>query len=383
MKKTCRMMTVLLALALLTAVVLPGAAMAGNSYTPVQGGTTTFTKYLVMETDAHVPNATFKFTVAPGTAIPAEAGKMEVLAGIGTPTIADVSFAEGNDTTAGTPTDTADTTHKYAQQTATITFGTDCMFPEPGIYRYTVTETATTNLGITNDETATRTLDVYVTNKADGTLQVESYVLHTGTAAPAAGTSNGSADVGTAGAALEDKSAGYTNTYDTSNLTFKKQVSGNQASYDKYFKFTVTISGAVAGTKYTVDLSNADESISANPNAATKGITEAVRQPAELTVGTDGTVEQVYYLQHDQYITIKGLAKGTDYKVEEDPEDYKSDKTGNKVEGAIASADVTETFTNTRDGVVPTGVALSLLPGMGLLITAAAGAALLRKKSRD
>ena len=97
-----------------------------------------------------------------------------------------------------------------------------------------MTETATTNQGVTNDKSATRTLDVYVIDK-NGTLEVSSYVLHTGIDAPAAGTDKGSADVSNTGDKLGYKSAGYTNTYDTSNLTFSKTVSGNQASRDKYF----------------------------------------------------------------------------------------------------------------------------------------------------
>ena len=382
MRKICRMMTVLLALALLTAIVVPGTALAETGYTAPQGGTMSFTKYLIMETDANVPNASFAFTAAPGEAIPPTDGRMEVLAGIGTPTIESVSFAVGDPTTAGIPGDPSDTAHKYAQKTVTVSFGEDCAFSRPGIYRYTVTETAAETLGITNDAISTLTLDVYVTDDGSRTLSVAAYALHTGTEAPSAGTSNTSDDA-EADAELSDKTTGFTNTYETANLSFKKQISGNKASYDKYFAFTVTISGAVPGTKYTVDLEKADASISANPNAATTCIPSAVTQPTELTVGTDGKVEQVFYLHHDQEITIKGLAIGTEYSIVEDPEEYKSDKTDAAVSGTMADDDVTETFTNTRNGMIPTGVALSLLPGMSLLFTAAVGTVLLKKKNRD
>ena len=295
--------------------------------------------------------------------------------------IADVTFAPTDSTTAGLPsdTDTATAGQQYATQTAKVDFS-GISFTEPGIYRYIVTETATTNQGVTNDESETRTLDVYVTDN-DGALEVSSYVLHTGTDAPAAGADKGSADVSNTGDKLGDKSAGYTNTYDTSNLTFSKTVSGNQASRDKYFAFTVTISGAVAGTVYDVDLTKADVNISANPNDATTCIGNAVTQPQRLTVPADGTVTQVFYLQHGQEITIKGLAKGTEYAVTENPEDYKQTAPDN-ASGTIVSEDVTAAFTNTRSGVIPTGVLLTVAPFAAIMAVGAVGILVMVGKKR-
>ena len=379
MKKHARFLATLLAAVLLVAAALPSAF--AFKYTAVAGKSTTFDKYLVMDVDANVPNATFAFTVAPGTAIAATEDRVAVLAGIGIPTIADVTFAPTDSTTAGLPsdTDTATAGQQYATQTATVDFS-GISFTEPGIYRYIVTETATTNQGVTNDESATRTLDVYVTDN-DGALEVSSYVLHTGTDAPAAGTDKGSADVSNTGDKLGDKSAGYTNTYDTSNLTFSKTVSGNQASRDKYFAFTVTIRGAVAGTVYDVDLTKADVNISANPNDATTCIGNAVTQPQRLTVPADGTVTQVFYLQHGQEITIKGLAKGTEYAVTENPEDYKRTAPDN-ASGTIVSEDVTAAFTNTRSGVIPTGVLLTVAPFAAIMAVGAVGILVMVGKKR-
>ena len=379
MKKHARFLTTLLAAALLVAAALPSAF--AFKYTAVEGTSTTFDKYLVMDVDANVPNATFAFTVAPGTAIAATEDSVAVLAGIGAPTIAEVTFAPTDSTTAGLPsdTDTATAGQQYATQTAKVDFS-GISFTEPGIYRYIVTETATTNQGVTNDVSATRTLDVYVTDN-DGALEVSSYVLHTGTDAPAAGTDKGSADVSNTGDKLGDKSAGYTNTYDTSNLTFSKTVSGNQASRDKYFAFTVTIRGAVAGTVYDVDLTKADVNISANPNDATTCIGNAVTQPQRLTVPAGGTVTQVFYLQHGQEITIKGLAKGTEYAVTENPEDYKQTAPDN-ASGTIVSEDVTAAFTNTRSGVIPTGVLLTVAPFAAIMAIGAVGILVMVGKKR-
>ena len=120
MKKYTRFLTTLLAAALLVVAALPSAF--AFTYTPVAGTSTTFDKYLVMDADANVPNATFAFTVAPGTAIAATENRVAVLAGIGTPTIANVTFAPTDSTTAGLPsdTDTATAGQKYAKQTVTV-----------------------------------------------------------------------------------------------------------------------------------------------------------------------------------------------------------------------------------------------------------------------
>ena len=368
MKKLSKILALLLAVMLIAAMALPVSAFADYSVT---GTSTTFVKNLVMDADANVPNATFSFTVAPGTAVAASEGKAAVLAGIGTPTIADVTFAVGNSTTDGLPSDAAGSTtegKKYASKTATIDFST-ITFTEPGIYRYVVTETATTNLGVTNDATATRTLDVYVID-TDGVLSVASYVLYSGTYEPATGTGTATEPTG--------KNDSYDNEYDTSNLTFSKTVTGNQGSRDKYFKFTVEITGAVAGTVYTVDLSNADGTVGSN--AATKSDYVGKTNPASLTVGADGTVTGEFYLHHGQSITIKGLAKGTSYTITEENEDYTVTKSNDS--GTIASEDITAAFTNNRSGLVPTGVMLTIAPFAAILLIGAVGIVVMLTKKK-
>ena len=49
---------------------------------------------------------------------------------------------------------------------------------------------------------------------------------------------------GSTGAYTDKKSQGFTNSFDTSDLTLRKQVTGNQASRDKYFEFTLNIDKA-------------------------------------------------------------------------------------------------------------------------------------------
>ena len=343
------------------------------SYVPVPGDDSfKLVKNLEMDVNANVPNVEFEFSIEPGEAIDADATHMAVLAGVGTPTIEAITFAAGDTTTP----DPEDETIKIATKDTAIDFS-NCEFDEPGVYRYIVTETAGSDAGIAYD-TAELTLDVYVIDNGES-LEVASYVLHTGTDAPAAGESKGSADVAEDGTALDDKIEGFTNTYTTYDLEFSKEVAGNQASRDKYFQFTVTISGAVAGTVYTVDIANAE----AAPEGNSATIYEEMENPDELTADENGSVEQTFYLQHGQSIVIQGLAEGTAYTIEEEAEDYLANEPENAASDGIEQ-DETVAFTNTRNGIIPTGVILDSAPF--ILIIALAAAALIftaaRKRNR-
>ena len=403
------------------------SASAETTYTAATGGTTTFSKYLIVDSDAHIPNVTFDFSIVPiTTGKSATASTVAVYApaaaGVtGTPTISDPAFT--SDTTT-TPTydnvQTADngklnldTGKKYAAKTVTVNFS-GVTFPEPGIYRYVVTEAAATgayshDTQNTGGTALTRYLDVYVTdsNDGNGTLTVSSYVLHKEDGTVNANATSGSGDVQTAGAAVADKSASYVNEYATKDLAFSKKVEGNQASRDKYFKYTVTISGLTEGDTYTVDLSNAVASISANPNNATTAITSAVTQPATLTVAANATsITQDFYLQHGQSIKILGLPTTATYTVVEAEEDYTKTATNDLVAVAaqgtqgdpdyvaakIYDDNYTGTmntdkyvgYTNTRDGIIPTGVLLTIAPfAIGILLFGALIIFIIAKRRRN
>lgn len=383
-------------------------AKAAGSYDTTIGGTTTtsFEKYLVMDQNAEVPNATFSFTVSAGTAKAYDVAgkKFQVLSGVdadavtmkvGTEETKNIVYKQG-DTTAQDDNSLVKgydkSSQKYAQKTATLDFSA-CKFSEPGVYRYIITETATTNQGITNDEDSTRVLDVYVndaTTEDDGKkLTIAGYVLHSNADDEpdiAMDETNG----GSTGAYVATKSQGFTNTYTTQNLTFRNEVSGNQASHDKYFAYTVKITKATVGTVYKVDISKADAK--SGTNAATITENQNKDNATTLTVGADGTVTATFYLQHGQEITIQGLAKDTKYEITENAEDYKSTPKGattagydDEVSGTIDSKDIKTSYLNTRAGSIPTGVLMTTAPfaaavalgGFGILKFAG------RKKKED
>lgn len=356
-----------------------------------------------MDKQAEVPNASFTYAVTAGTAKAYDvAGKKfavlsgvdadkVTMAGVGTKTAGTITYKQGDATLEDENAlvkDYDNTTEKYAKKTATLDFS-KCRFTEPGIYRYIVTENGT-NQAVTNDADATRVVDVYVNDasgEGENKLEIAGYVLHSNADdAPdvSLGENNGST-----GSYVGTKSQGFTNSYDTSDITIAKRVSGNQASRDKYFEFTVNITGAVPGTVYDVDLSNADATT--KTNAATITDNEGKTNPATLTVGADGTVTQKFYLAHNQDIVIQGIAKDSKYKVTENAEDYKSTAAGvdgytDATNGTVASADLKTSYLNTRDGVIPTGIIMAVAPFAAVTLLGGAGAVTMvmkKKKSEE
>lgn len=403
-------MTALMAATAFAGVGTPVLAAAGTNYGATIEGTktTTFDKFLVMDKQANVPNATFTYAVTAGNAkaYGVAGKKFQVLAGVDSDkiTMAGVGAADAAANSIvfkqGDGSDTHDTTkdeyvknidaakQKYALKTATLDFS-KVQFTEPGVYRYIITESGT-NQGITNDADLTRVLDVYVNDASadvDGAftkkLTIAGYVLHS--------NENDEPDVaagenfGSTGAYTDKKSQGFTNSYDTSDLTLRKQVTGNQASRDKYFEFTLNIDKAQPNTKYDVVIDDADATSKAN--AATIDANAGQTNVTSITTDGAGKATQKFYLQHGQQVTVQGLAKDTTYAVTENTEDYKStantkdtpvvdtkaDTEAAPVDGTIVSTDLTTGFLNTRDGVIPTGVIMAVAPFAVVTILGGAG----------
>lgn len=385
-----------IAMAIMTATMIMSAVpvcAADNSYIGVAGGSTTFDKYLVMDQEANVPNASFTYTIEPGTAknYNVENKKVEVLAGVGIPTMTDEDTDTDGYQLVFRPTDTLNKTLQtgdqvkdfdstkqgYAKKTSMVDFG-GVTFTEPGIYRYVITETGI-NQAVTNDANNKRYLDVYVTDE-NGILKVSGYILHATESEVGMKDSQGSD-----GKQTDNKSQGFTNTYDTSNLTFKKAVSGNQASHDKYFEFIVEIKDAVPGTEYNVDIQDATPR--SGSNAATIAANANKPNVTKLTVGADGKVTQKFYLQHDQYITIQGIAKNSTYTVTENKEDYKAEAAAvegykDPTTGKVVSTDLNTSYLNTRDGAIPTGVIMTVAPFAAVTLLGGFGIAKLSMKKR-
>ncbi len=359
-----------------------------ESYTPVNGTETSFDKYLIIDANAHVPAAEFSFAIASGTPVAASETNMEVLAGPGTPSIASTAVFATDDTVYDTVQDgdilTLNSGEKYAVSTVTVDFS-DVQFNEPGIYRYTVSETALESAGAFTQDSAPKVLDVYVTDDGEGHLLVASYVMHSDSAAPLKNANGGSGDVSANGTQLGDKVTGFINRYTTADLTITKQVAGSQASRDKYFLFTLNVSDAGKGTRLIADVTEHAESapLATSATSYSDEDMKAANSVTELVCDADGHVTQNFYLKHGQSVTIRQLPYGASYTLTEAAEDYVSadlhsvkEETYAAASGTIGMDDLTAGFRNTRDGIIPTGIAMSMIPYAVLIFVGAAGFAM-------
>ena len=435
-------------------------AFGATTYTPVAGTSCDFTKFLIMDQGDNVPNVTFSFTVEAGSARSADTSDnavMQVLPGVvvtsggvvTSPSIADVTFADGDTTYTSVQTGDIDVARAasdrasgltpatgvqfesgemYAKHTATVDF-TGVTFDEPGIYRYIIRETASAtheDAGIMHDNDTDRVLDVYVVHEDtaavteawiyDGTaydtealakaaadadqgvgagegdytgiehraasaassgLVVAAYVLHKVDGDVTINSTMGSADVAAQGAALADKTDGFTNEYNSKDLVFKKEVTGNEASRDKWFEFTATLTNVNDDDIFTVSITDDNNAATTDGNAdATSGTTSATRasnqskpNPTSLT-GAQLKTGVKFYLQHGQSIAIRGIAPNAGYSITEDSEDYAptasgvtgytdaTATTGSETIATIAGNNkaVMTSYLNTRSGIVPTGI---------------------------
>ena len=366
-KRTFKLMAVAMVFALIFAfAAIP--ASAATTYTPI-GGSTTITKNLVVESDANIPDITFGYTITRGTPVAATANTIEILASEVGASIGNAAFSNTDtaNTIAGLPTDAQGSTtagKKYAQKSVTVTFPANS-FTKPGVYRYVINETDGGKPGVTYDTTS-RYLDVFVVaDPTTNVLSVDSYVLR-----------NTATTIGTDGAYTSDpdvKSSGYTNNVTQYDFEFSKAITGNQGDKNKLFTFTLNITNAIPGTY---------------PVQAT-GVANAA---SSITIGSDGTYTGNIDLTDGSSVRIVNLNKDAVCTVSEDAEDYTPTyviDSGSSVSGnnsgqiTLADADHSVAFTNTRNGIIPTGVLLTIAPfAIGLLLFGALAIFFIARRKR-
>ena len=369
---------------------LVSSSSNGGNYTPVAGDNVlSINKYLVVRSDATVPETTINFAVTPGTAIPAGNGKFEVLAGVGSPSVSSITYsasdtASKQDTVTAGDTVVLDSGMSYVKKSVYVDFSS-VAFDEPGVYRYILMEASNDEAtfldmdvqAITGAVAKQRVLDVYVIDDGNGNLEVDSYVLHEILGDIAAG-----ADMGTDVASrLSDKSDGFVNRVVTYNLEAGHEATGNQASKDKYFKYTLALSGLQPNHTYSVDLSKASEQ--SGSNSATIADNSNKTNPATITTDEEGAATVDYYLNDGQYIKVLGLTRNSSYTLSAAEEDYKKTAgtdapvTETKVHddptsGSFATllADQYTGYTLTRSGTIPTGVFAGAAGTLALIVFA-------------
>ena len=366
-------------------------------------------KYLVMKKGVSVPDVSFGYTLTSGQAVEGTETTHEIKAGPpGAVFVSsdDVSVSGNKATLRFGPSDAAAAESSapsgstiqfatagnkddeaFAEKTLTVDFS-GVTFPSEGIYRYVVRETPSGVSGITSDSAAARYIDVFV-HKSDqtdeDTYDAGSVTIRLNDGAPDA---DGKAD-----AAI--KSTGFTNRYNTNNLRFAKTVTGNQASFNQYFKFTVKLTGRqsagenntrvkVGGTfdpNPTENMATVyDADVMAQANSGVEYVTLS-----QLRAGKD------FYIKNDQSVLLTGIPEGMGYVVTEAKEDYTpSVEADGDMECTLADSKVTDSsltkdtvldFLNTRNGIIPvTGVSVAFAVPAAVMLAGAAGLALLVAK---
>jgi hypothetical protein len=403
---------------------VPAASSTVYSETIEGEASISFDTYLIMDKQANIPYADFQYEITAGEGIDydKEADTFEILpgvdadkvtmAGVNTKENFTISFSpikSASDAVGTTDTSTTNTqtetlpdsidldteTQKYVKKTATLDFSA-CQFPEPGIYRYVLTE-SNNNQGFVFDVAQTRIVDVYVTNVTaaltsiqdeekqmsteDSTqsqksqLQIQSIVLYENKDEIGLGDNNGSN-----GLEHTVKAEEFVHEYITSDLTIRKEVSGNQASHDKYFAVTVSLTEATPNTIYTVSCEDASQTV--EENSATNQEYYNKSNANLMEADAEGKASQTFYLHHGQEITIQGIAYDTHYQVSEDAEDYLQkvkDSSGElqdvdqPIDEDTDENDVKIVFCNIRDGFIPTGVIVAVAPFAILVLLGGAG----------
>lgn len=315
------------------------------------------TKQITKESNIYAPKTTFKFTVDPGTAVPASENQEAIYAGPanGVTLDKDVIASVPADSDIGNEKITVGTT-KLNVNESVFTKGEDA---KPGIFRYVVSEVATDKDGNAYEGVAYTTeqkyFDVYVTSDDVGNLEVSSYLF-------VDKTDSKSKD---GGVFTND----YSSRHDTlKDLTVKKEVTGNQGNRNKDFKFTIKVDGA-AGEQYYVTFSDG-------------------KAPTTLVSGEAKTIT----LKDNETAKIFGLSETDEYTVTEASyadDGYKT--TIDNVETLTTTGTITGnsdkniTVVNDKTTNSPTGIFLHVAPYIALIGAAIASSLLFfrRKRAKD
>jgi hypothetical protein len=327
-----------------------------------------------VDKDANIPDITFSYGISAGSASDPDTDEMEIMAGPTTGvTVGTAAFtsADTASATAGTPS-ASDTEHKYASKNVTVTFPAN-IFTKPGVYRYKITQNEPGTSGVTYDANEERYPDVFVVDNA-GTLSVNTCKLTTAatTIDPQTGATNTTYN--------NAKSSGYTNEITQYDLIFNKVITGNQGDKNKVFDVTLSVSNAVPGTyvvQTTDDVRTTDD---------------ATEKPTTITITAGGSQTVTYKLTNGSQVKIIGLNSGAKYTISEDNDDYTATykinsgtaQNGNTTSEQTLSANTTVEFTNTRNGIIPTGIIIAIAPYViGLCLFGAVVIFMLGRKKRQ
>lgn len=301
--------------------VMPAFAASGETYADMDS-VVIKKNYELANTDTISPEETFTFTIDPVTVTDASEG---IEAANYLPSVGDVTYAQGE---AGSASKTKKIEIKLPE------------YDSVGVYTYIIHEVEGNSAGVTyyGDAILLRVTVI----EQDGKLRIAA--VHT-------------EDPESTG---EGKKDDFDDRYSAGKLEVHKDVEGIMGNKDKYFKFTVQLTGE-EGKTYQDSYAITGGSYDANPDS--------------IEIRPGETTEATFYLKDDDTIHIENLPYGVEYKVSETPvADYVTTETG--TEGEVDAAVEQANFTNTKGGTVDAGVVLDSAPYL-FTLTGAAGVGLL------
>ena len=380
-------------IALTIAVLTLSVSVSADTYSTSIGGTKTteFKKYLVVEKNASVPDAEFNFSIANGEAYHDETYQVNAgvdadkvtMTGVDSANAFAIGFSKSDSavTTANALVKDYTSNDKYVEKTGVLDFSA-CTFTGPGIYRYVLSETSS-KTGIVNDPITRRFIDVKVadiTTESDteNKLGITEYILHSDTAH---------------GSENDAKGSGFTNWFDTIDLSLQAKTSGSQGDKNKYFEYKFTVHDAVPGSVLNVDLSNASSVVPAS-SGTTKPEYVNKTNPTSIVIGDDGSATVILYIKADEEVKIQGISAGTSYRLTEETEGYlvvngedegtAFRKTGTVTppDGKTRCDDVKLVCENKMESSISTGISSEAMPFIIAAILATIGIVLISVKKR-
>lgn len=360
----------------MTAGLLTGAMIMSMSTNVFAATTVGFKKQLDMTgaPDAKVPGVEFSFTIEPGEATN-EAGKLAVKSGIQSadevyPKILPAEFDDTNTIEGG-----------VATESVSVDFS-NVIFTEPGIYRYEITESAFTGVqaemyNVINDSQPVRYLDVYV-ERIGGDCVITGSVLLNKIVNPTQiqDDEGYKADYG-----AESKSEGYTNTYNAADLSLDKVVEGTMGDKTEMFEFSVEFTAPVGtsikyndGADKTIEFSSADDGDA--DGLVTMSVSVSMNDGTDPIVFKDIPMGATYKITE----TNPGNGYTTQYQI---GEKASVEGTVMQDEEEMGTTDVKVTFTNTKNAVTPTGIAMTFAPYAVMVAFAGVFAVMFLRKKRE
>lgn len=320
----------------------------------VGAGGVSFTKTLDMSeaVGASVPDITFSYEIKPGTYKAATDTTPEILAGIEGAEIGTVAY---------TYEDKAATT---IDKSVSVNFN-KVTWPAPGIYRYIITEKATSgNDDITNDENPTRYLDVYVVNGDKiGEYRIASQALSTSDAAPT-------------GKQYSNKSAGFTNKYKTYQLSLSKVVDGTMGEKRRTYNFKINFEGPA----------NASFTMKNDKNEDVKVVLDGDGKGSVDIALTNGSTKDIKGIPSTvKYTVVENISKNDGYTVSYTVggTDATSATYATSTEKTMGKGDNAVVCTNLKNAVTPTGIAMTVAPYILMVAVAGIFAVLFLRKRHE